>query len=329
MTGRFTLDDYDRAADCIRARAGAWASGAGSGRPVGLVLGSGLNQVAQAIEGAVGIPFGAIPRFPASTVEGHEGRLILGKLAAQNVVAMQGRIHFYEGYDADEITFPIRVMSRLGVETLILTNAAGGLHPDFRAGDLMLITDHVNFVGMGGSNPLRGPNLAEFGNRFPSMTDPYARRLRRLAVETADDLKIPLQRGIYAYVAGPSFETPAEVRFLRLIGADAVGMSTVPEATVAGHAGMQALGISTITNVAVDRLDSDLETSHEEVMQTGRMGRPPAVAAADRHPRAHVTPTLYGMGGRRAPAAPLLRGPPAFPSSRLRRRLFPRCCPRS
>ena len=265
MPTHFDLTDYDRAADFVRAQ-----TGRRDARLIGLVLGSGLNPLADAIEGADALPFEAIPHFPASTVAGHEGRLIVGELAGQSVMAMQGRIHLYEGYSAAEITFPIRMMRRLGVETLILTNAAGGLNPDFPAGDLMLIIDHLNFVGMAGHNPLIGPNIESLGTRFPSMTATYSPPLRRVALETARDLRIRLRQGVYAYVAGPNFETPAEVRFLRLAGADAVGMSTVPEALVAVHAGMQVLGISTITNVAVDQLDADVETSHEEVMETGK-----------------------------------------------------------
>ena len=195
----------------------------------------------------------------------------MGRLSGQTVVAMQGRNHFYEGYTAEEITFPIRVMRRLGVGRLILTNAAGGVNPAFRAGDLMLIVDHLNFVGMAGYNPLIGPNVPPFGTRFPSMTHAYPRSLRKAALEAAQDLGITLRQGVYAFLAGPNFETPAEVRYLRLTGADAVGMSTVPEALVAVHAGIEVLGISTITNVAVDQLDSDKETTEEEVMETGRI----------------------------------------------------------
>ena len=270
MPTHFDLADYDRAADFVRAQTGRHGVRQPEPRSVGLVLGSGLNPLAEAIEDAAAIPFGGIPHFPTSTVTGHAGRLVIGRLAGQPVVAMQGRIHLYEGYSAEEITFPIRVMRRLGVDTLILTNAAGGLNPNFHAGDLMLIVDHMNFVGMAGRNPLIGPNIPSFGTRFPSMTETYAPSLRQLALETARDLNIPLRQGVYAYVAGPNFETPAEVRFLRLVGADAVGMSTAPEALVGVHAGMRTLGVSTITNEAVDQLDADLETSHEEVLETGR-----------------------------------------------------------
>ena len=269
MSGMSGLAEYDRAAAFVRERANRRGTQLVEGQPIGLVLGSGLNSLAEAIEGAEAVHYEEIPHFPTSTAPGHEGRLIVGQLAGQTVVAMQGRIHFYEGYSAEEITFPIRVMKRLGVDKLILTNAAGGVNPGFRAGDLMLIVDHLNFVGMAGQNPLIGPNAGEFGTRFPSMTQAYARSLRKAALVSAQELRITLRQGVYAFVAGPNFETPAEVRCLRLVGADAVGMSTVPEALVAVHAGIEVLGISTITNVAVDRLDSDKETSAEEVMETG------------------------------------------------------------
>ncbi len=286
MSAHFELADYDSAADFVRAQTDrsnaafglakdstSMASEAQKPREqrlTGLVLGSGLNPLAEAIEDAIAIPFERIPHFPTSTVTGHEGQLIVGQLAGQTVVAMQGRIHLYEGYTTEEITFPIRVMRRLGVETLILTNAAGGLNPNFHAGDLMLIVDHMDFVGMAGHNPLRGPNIPSFGTRFPSMTEAYTPFLRRLALDTARNLDISLRQGVYAYVAGPNFETPAEVRFLRLVGADAVGMSTVPETLVGMHAGMRVLGISTITDEAIDQLDTDRETSHEEILKTGK-----------------------------------------------------------
>ena len=270
MTTQFSLAEYDRAADFVRDRTERRGVQLSERRPIGLVLGSGLNALAEAIAGAEAIRFEEIPHFSTSTAPGHEGRLIVGQLAGQTVVAMQGRIHLYEGYSAEEITVPIRVMRRLGVETLILTNAAGGLNPSFRAGDLMLIVDHLNFVGMAGHNPLIGPNMPAFGTRFPSMTHAYPRSLRKVALESARELDITLRQGVYAFLAGPNFETPAEVRFLRLVGADAVGMSTVPEALVAVHAGMEVLGISTVTNEAVDQLDADSETSHEEVLETGR-----------------------------------------------------------
>ena len=269
MSGMFGLAEYDRAAAFVRERANRRGLQLVEGQPVGLVLGSGLNSLAEAIEGAETVQYEEIPHFPSSTAPGHEGRLIVGQLAGRTVVAMQGRFHYYEGYSAGEITFPIRVMKRLGVGRLILTNAAGGVNPAFRAGDLMLIVDHLNFVGMAGQNPLIGPNAPAFGTRFPSMTHTYARSLRKAALASAQELRITLRQGVYAFLAGPNFETPAEVRYLRLVGADAVGMSNVPEALVAVHAGIEVLGISTITNVAVDQLDSDKETSAEEVMETG------------------------------------------------------------
>jgi purine-nucleoside phosphorylase len=271
MTSQFELADYDRAVEYVRARTERRGMRLTDRRPVGLILGSGLNPLAEAIEGAEAIPFEEIPHFSTSTAPGHEGRLIVGRLAGQTVAAMQGRIHLYEGYSAEEITFPIRVMRRLGVETLILTNAAGGLNPSFHVGDFMLIVDHLNFVGMAGHNPLIGPNMEAFGGRFPSMTHAYPHSLRKVALESARELEITLRQGVYAFLAGPNFETPAEVRYLRLVGADAVGMSTVPEALVAVHAGMKVMGISTITNVAIDQLDAESETSHEEVLETGRI----------------------------------------------------------
>ena len=271
MTQQFGLAEYDGAAEYVRTRIEGRGIQLGGQRPVGLILGSGLNPLAEAIEGGEAIPFGEIPNFRSSTAPGHAGRLIVGRLAGQTVAAMQGRIHFYEGYTVEEITFPIRVMRRLGVERLILTNAAGGLNPRFQVGDFMLIVDHLNFVGMAGHNPLIGPNLESIGTRFPSMTHAYARNLRQTALVCAQELGITLQQGVYAFLAGPNFETPAEVRYLRMVGADAVGMSTVPEALVAVHAGMAVLGISTITNAAIDHLDSEGDTSEEEVMETGRV----------------------------------------------------------
>ena len=270
MPSRFEVADYDRAADFVRVQAGRHAARLAEADPIGLVLGSGLNALAQSIADAVAIPYGSIPHFPTSTVTGHEGRLLIGTLAGRLVLAMQGRFHLYEGHSGEEVTFPIRVMRRLGVGRLILTNAAGGLNPEFCAGDLMLIVDHLNLVGMAGHNPLTGPNIDSFGSRFPSMTEAYAPSMRRLALETAAALQITLRQGVYAYLAGPNFETPAEVRFLRGAGADAVGMSTVPETVVGVHAGMQVLGISTITNVAIDQLDTDRDTDHEEVLETGQ-----------------------------------------------------------
>ena len=238
---------------------------------VGLILGSGFSPLADAVEDGVGIPYSEIPHFPVSTVEGHTGRLVVGRLEGQVVAVMQGRAHYYEGYSMAEVTFPVRVMQVVGIETLIVTNAAGGLTPEFRAGDVMLITDHINLIGMGGLNPLRGPNLDEFGPRFPDMSRPYDPRLRALARQVAAGADVPLREGVYVCLAGPSFETPADLRFLRLIEADAVGMSTVPEVTVARHGGTRVLGLSGISNVAQAEGAPPVETTHEEVLEAGRM----------------------------------------------------------
>ena len=213
---------------------------------IGVVLGTGLGGLAEKIKSAAVIPYKYIPNFPISTVESHEGRLIFGSLGDKVVVAMQGRFHLYEGYKPREITFPVRVMAAMGVKTLLISNAAGGLDLSYQAGDLMLISDHINLTGQ---NPLRGANLDEWGPRFPDMTAPYSRELINLARKAADDLDIKIHVGVYVGVTGPSMETAAETRFLRIIGADAVGMSTIPEVIVAVHAGLKVLGLSVITNV--------------------------------------------------------------------------------
>jgi len=238
---------------------------------IGLILGSGLNPLADIVEDGVAIPYSEIPHFPVVTVEGHVGRLVIGRLEGQTVAVMQGRVHYYEGYSMAEVTFPVRVMQVLGIESLIVTNAAGGLNPEFHTGDVMLITDHVNLIGMGGLNPLRGPNLDEFGPRFPDMSEVYDARLRALARQVGTRANVPLREGVYVCLAGPSFETPADLRFLRLIGADAVGMSTVPEAIVARHSGTRVLGFSGISNVLPVEGTSPAETTHEEVLEAGRM----------------------------------------------------------
>lgn len=235
---------------------------------IGLILGSGLGPLANEIEAATVIPYDTIPHFPVSSAPGHAGRLVIGTLAGKTVAAMQGRVHFYEGYSPQHLTLPVRVMQLLGVKTLLVTNAAGGINPNFQKGDLMLITDHLNMVGLSGQHPLRGPNLAEFGPRFPSMTHAYAPSLIALAHRTAAGLNLTLPEGVYAYVTGPAFESPAEIRFLKAIGADAVGMSTVPEVVVAHHGGMGVLGISSITNMAIQEINSGLETTEEEVWET-------------------------------------------------------------
>lgn len=230
---------------------------------IGLILGSGLGVLAEEIENPVQITYEDIPNFPVSTVEGHAGRLVIGELEGKTVLAMQGRFHFYEGYGLDEVTFPVRVMRQLGIDKVIVTNAAGGVNPAFEAGDLMMITDHINNVGI---NPLIGPNDAELGVRFPDMSTAYDRKYQELMEEVAETLEIPVQKGVYVWNSGPSYETPAEVRMLQQVGGDAVGMSTVPEVIVAKHSGMKVLGISCISNMAAGILDQPL--SHEEVMET-------------------------------------------------------------
>ncbi len=238
---------------------------------IGLVLGSGLNSLADTIEDADTIPYDQIPHWPASTVPGHTGQLVIGKLEGATVLAQQGRAHYYEGHPLSQIVLPVRVMHMLGVRTLIVTNAAGGINADFTPGDLMLIKDHLNMLGIAGNNPLRGPNDDAFGPRFPDMIDAYTPALRDLARETAAANGFTVQEGVYAYVGGPSFETPAELYFLRAVGADAVGMSTVPSVVVARHAGMQILGISSITNKAIPDPAPGTELSHEEVLETGKI----------------------------------------------------------
>lgn len=237
---------------------------------VGLVLGSGLSALADSIESPDIISYAEIPHWPVSTVPGHSGRLVIGRLEGQTVLVQQGRSHFYEGYSMQQITLPVRVMHALGITTLIVTNAAGGINAAFTPGDLMLITDHINFLGIAGNNPLRGPNDESIGPRFPDMTRPYDPELRRLAHTVARVNGFRLQEGTYAYVAGPSFETPAELRFLRTVGADAVGMSTVPTVIVARHAGMRVLGISSITNKADPDPKPDTVITHDEVLETGK-----------------------------------------------------------
>ena len=230
---------------------------------VGMILGSGLGDYADTLEERVSIPFAQIPHFPVPTVAGHSGALVFGKKRGQQVVVLQGRIHYYEGLPMQEITLPVRVLAALGVKTLILTNAAGGVNLGFNPGDLMLLSDHINFSG---SNPLIGRNLDAFGPRFPDMSDLYNADLRRAIKEKAAEKGINLREGVYAMYSGPNYETPAEIRMFRVLGADAVGMSTVPEALVAGHCGMRVVGISCITNMAAGVLPRKLD--HSEVMET-------------------------------------------------------------
>jgi len=249
---------------------------------VGVVLGSGLSALADRVADADVISYDDIPHFVPSTVPGHVGRLVVGVLGGVRVLLMQGRTHFYEGYSTAQVSLPVRVMQYLGVGALIVTNAAGGIHPEFASGDLMVINDHINLVGMAGQNPLRGPNEADFGVRFPSMAPAYDPALVTLAEEVAREQGITLRRGVYVMVAGPSYETPAEIRFLRTIGADAVGMSTVPEVVVARHAGMRVLGISLISNVAIDALEkAQGMATHEEVLEAGRRAVPALIALVE------------------------------------------------
>lgn len=262
MSEFITSVEIAAAADFVRART-AFRPG------IGMILGSGLNSLADTIQSPDIIPTAEIPHWPVSTVPGHIGRLIIGELEGQSVLVLQGRTHFYEGYSMDRVTLPIRVMAALGIHSIIVTNAAGGLNTAYEPGDLMIIRDHLNFPGMGGNNPLRGPNDNSQGTRFPDMTFPYDPDLRALAHRVGAGAGIPLREGIYAYVAGPSFETPAELRFLKLVGADAVGMSTAPEVVVARHAGIRVLGISTISNLALTDPQPGMTVNHEEVLEMG------------------------------------------------------------
>ena len=230
---------------------------------IGLVLGSGLGDYADTLENAIRIPYSEIPNFPVPTIPGHSGALVFGKKCGQDVVVMQGRIHYYEGLPQQEITLPIRVLAALGVKTVVLSNACGGVNLNFEPGDLMLISDHINFSG---ANPLIGPNLDKFGPRFPDMSDLYTASLRKAIRQKAELSGLSLQEGVYAMYSGPNYETPAEIRMFRTLGADAVGMSTVPEALVAGHCGLQVVGVSCITNMAAGVLPVKL--NHAEVTET-------------------------------------------------------------
>jgi purine-nucleoside phosphorylase len=240
---------------------------------VALILGSGLGDLADEIQDAVTVPYADIPHFPVSTVVGHAGQLVIGTLQDAPVVAMQGRVHYYEGYSLRDVTFPVRVMRRLGADTLIVTNAAGGLNESFRTGDLMLLSDHLNLMGMAGQSPLVGPNEDELGVRFLDMLGAYDETLRRRAQLVAEQNGFGVQVGVYAMVGGPAFETMAEIRFLQTAGADAVGMSTIPEVIVARHERMRVLGISAITDMAVGA-DATSEISHTEVLAAAEEIKP-------------------------------------------------------
>jgi purine-nucleoside phosphorylase len=261
--GKFiTMREIDHAAEAIRARITIEPM-------VGMILGSGLGDLAESVEDAVIIPTSQLPHWPISTVPGHKGRLVIGMLEGVRVLVLQGRSHFYEGYSMGHVTLPVRVMQRLGCETLVVTNAAGAINPDYVPGDLMLIHDHLNLIGMCGANPLMGPNLEEFGPRFPDMSQPYDRAFLTMARTACEEADMTYQEGVYAALSGPSFESPAELRYLQVIGADAVGMSTVPEVIVARHGGMRVLGVSGISNKA--NLDGSTVTTHEEVLEAGEV----------------------------------------------------------
>jgi len=230
---------------------------------IGMILGSGLGVLGDEVENPLIIRYEDIPFFPRSTVEGHAGQMVIGKLEGKNVLVMQGRFHYYEGYSMDTVVFPVRVMKLLGIKNFLVTNSSGGVNTSFEPGDLMIISDHIK---LGLDSPLRGPNMDEFGTRFPDMSDGYTKTLRALAKKAGESLGISLREGVYALMGGPNYETPAEIRMLRALGADAVGMSTVPEVLAAAHAGMKVLGISCITNMAAGVLDQPL--NHQEVMDT-------------------------------------------------------------
>lgn len=256
MTTTLTQGMIQEAADYIRSKSNVTPK-------IGLILGSGLGVLAEHIEDASSIAYQDIPYFPQSTVEGHAGELLIGTVQGTPVILMKGRFHMYEGYGPELTAFPVRVMKALGVTKLLVTNAAGGINTSYKPGDLMLISDHMNMTGR---NPLAGPNDPELGARFPDMSEAYSRKLREIAKQTAQDKDIPLQEGVYVGLLGPSYETPAEIRMFRTLGADAVGMSTVSEVIVARHAGIEVLGISCISNMAAGILDQPL--SHEEVIET-------------------------------------------------------------
>lgn len=262
MKEYFTLAEIDEVAQAIRNFTKYQPK-------VGLILGSGLGDLANSIEEPDFIPYKNIPYWPTSTVHGHTGQLVIGKLEGQTVITMQGRAHYYEGYSMAEVTLPVRVMQRLGVEILIVTNAAGAINPDYVPGDVMFLSDHIAMIAMTGNNPLRGPNLDEFGPRFPDMSQAYDQVLYHHAKKVADENNIKTFSGVYVSLSGPSFESPADLRFLKAIGADAVGMSTVPEVIIARHGGLRVLGISGISNKA--NLDGTTITTHDEVLEAGKV----------------------------------------------------------
>ena len=258
----YTMEQYWASAKAIRDRLGDFIP------KVAMVLGSGLGYMGDEVEGAVAIDYLDIPNFKASTAPGHKGRLVFGTLEGQRVAVMQGRTHHYEGYSYEEVSYAVRVLRLLGCDTLIVTNAAGCVNTSWQAGDLMLITDHIKMFS---ESPLRGENLPEFGVRFPDASHLYTPRLRELARQTAQELGIPLREGVYFYCYGPQYETPAEVRAARVLGGDAVGMSTAPEVIVAGHCGMEVLGLTLLSNMAAGILDQPL--SEQEVLEAGEAAK--------------------------------------------------------
>lgn len=253
---------YQESAAQLRAQLGEFVP------QIALILGSGLGDLAQEVDQAVAVPYACIPHFPRSTAPGHVGQLVFGLLSGKRVAVMQGRVHHYEGYSYEDVAYGVRVLRLLGCEKLLVTNAAGCVHPDWNAGDLMLITDHIKLAG---DSPLRGDNLPEFGVRFPDASHLYAPRLQTIARQVAQGLGIPLREGVYYYSFGPQYETPAEVRAIRTLGGDAVGMSTAPEVLVAAHCGMEVLGFSLLSNLAAGMLPQPL--SEEEVLQAGKDAR--------------------------------------------------------
>lgn len=260
------LEKISKTADFIRSKTKL--------RPqIAIVLGTGLGGLVNEIEIIDSISYNEIPNFPVSTVKGHQGRLIFGKLSGKDVVAMQGRFHFYEGYTMQEVTFPFRVFKNLGIETLFLSNAAGGMNKNFKVGDIMFINDHINLMG---TNPLIGHNYDELGPRFPDFSEPYDNKLLETALSAANDLNIPVHQGVYVAMSGPTFETPAEYRYVRIIGGDAVGMSTVPEAIVARHSSMKVFAVSVITDLG--GMDEVVAVSHEEVIEAANNAEPKMTA---------------------------------------------------
>jgi purine-nucleoside phosphorylase len=267
MIDTFTRAQYQEAANYIRSKTKHQPK-------IALVLGSGFGELANAVQNADVISSKDIPHWPASTVEGHSGQLVIGDLEGKPVLVQQGRAHYYEGHSMQQVTLPVRVMRELGITHVFFTNAAGGINASFRAGDLMVLTDHINFVGLGGVSPLRGPNDPSLGVRFLDMLNAYDKDLRQVAKQAAQEANINLQEGVYIALAGPTFESPAELRFLKMIGGDAVGMSTASEVVVARHGGMKVLAISGISNIVNLSGDISKPTTHVEVLETGKILTP-------------------------------------------------------